>query len=108
MNSGKLFWHGKNKKGYPCIICKVKYNDNKISSSEKMKFLMYTIDEIAKKLEREKIEKFCLIWDREGVIKEKNWDKDFNDELNLYRNAIIHVFGWRIDSIYVLHINWFF
>lgn len=47
-----------------------------------MRSLIRVIDEAIEKITQLKVEKFTIIWDREGSDPSINFDKKFSDEFN--------------------------
>jgi hypothetical protein len=49
-----------------------------------------------------------VIWDREGYVKENNFDVRFHDEMKPLTELFANYCGASVSAIYVTHINWFF
>ena len=105
----KAYFHKYDKEKHPCLVMKIKNNlSGSCSTYERMRFLMYIIDLGCEKARKLGKEKFCIIWDREGFSKEKNFDEKFSKEFKEYRHIIESNYLERVDCIYILQVEFFF
>jgi hypothetical protein len=107
LDIGKVFMHGVNKKGYPCIVnIAALHNPVETSAETTMKlkyFWMLKIIEIQKEL---RVSKFCVILDMEGLTMD-NFDRKVFWKKHEYHDLRC-VFNDIIDAIYIVNSGWVF
>ena len=69
--SGKVFIHGQDKSGRPCIIVRPRYHrPERFSTEESMRFIIYIIEQGIKIADAKGIGQLCVIYDRGGITSE--------------------------------------
>jgi len=100
---------GLNKNGYPSIILKSSNNiAYKYSPESRIKFMNHIVLQIWEKLKELKVNKICIILDRNGYDKSRNFDPRGQTLFQEYRETLTHSMMGFIDEVYVTHVNWFF
>ncbi|KAL4479583.1 hypothetical protein ABPG72_004179 [Tetrahymena utriculariae] len=105
--SGKAFWHGKDKLNNPCIVVKVKNHIPGASSDTMVKYVLFLIEQGIQKSEEAGTGMISIIWDREG-FNIKNVDYKLFETFKQLNQVIQDNYAERIQKVYILYPNWFF
>jgi hypothetical protein len=104
-----VYFRKSDKNGYPCIIVKVRNHVvGDYKNSDMLKYVVYLIDEAFAQMTTNSVTKVCIIWDREGYDKDKNFNESLGAKLVKYRDDLSHFLVEIVDKVYFLNINWFF
>ncbi|KAL4435081.1 hypothetical protein ABPG74_003574 [Tetrahymena malaccensis] len=105
--SGKAFWHGKDKLNNPCLVVKVKNHIPGVSSDIMVKYVLFLIEQGIQKSEEAGTGMISIIWDREG-FNIKNVDYKLFETFKQLNQVIQDNYAERIYKVYILYPNWFF
>eukprot|EP01017_Pseudomicrothorax_dubius_P036520 TRINITY_DN5236_c0_g1_i1.p1 TRINITY_DN5236_c0_g1~~TRINITY_DN5236_c0_g1_i1.p1 ORF type:complete len:202 (+),score=34.99 TRINITY_DN5236_c0_g1_i1:274-879(+) len=107
--SGKAFWHKWDKKKQPCLIIKTKYHyPTEVTVAESLLFGIYLLEQGLHQAEVLGSGKVCVLWDREGFDRSKNFDSSLSDLMKQMTKVLQEYYAEVLDNMYILHANWFF
>jgi hypothetical protein len=107
LNSGKIFLHGCDMQGRPCIVMKhSKHIPEQSNFDEMIRCFIYILENACKLADEKGIKQICLIIDRENCGW-ANFDRRFLSKKNPI-TIFQDFYPERLHSIYVVSINWFF
>lgn len=97
------------KEGNICYIVTTRnFQQIKYDTEEVLRFLFYNVEKVLENLQRAKKEKFVIIWDRDGFVKEKNYKEEVGQIFGMKRVAFVNNFLQLLHKVYVCNISLFY
>lgn len=106
IQTGKAFFHGKDKQGRPCLIVKVRNHwPEQFSPEETLRYSIYLVECAVKLADQEGTGQLCVIYDR-GSITDANQDPNFISLAKQMASIFTDFYAERLGALYVLHVSW--